>query len=116
MPMRTRSSRRSMPFPSSRTSAAASAAAGRGAAAGISLVVMSDDLAFLDATAQADLVRRRQVSPAELTEAAIRRIERLNPTLNAVIHTFFERARAEARHVPSGGAFPGVPFLMKDIL
>jgi amidase len=77
---------------------------------------MSDDLAFLDATAQADLVRRRQVSPAELTEAAIVRIERLNPTLNAVIHPFFERARIEAGRPANGGPFPGVPFLMKDLM
>jgi len=40
---------------------------------------MSDDLAWLDASAQAELVRRGKVSPAELVEAAIRRIERTNP-------------------------------------
>ncbi len=44
-----------------------------------------DELAFLDATAQADLVRRKQVKPIELIDAAIERIERLNPTLNAVV-------------------------------
>jgi len=77
---------------------------------------MSDDLAFLDATAQAELVRRRELSPAELTEAAIRRIERLNPALNAVIHPFFERARGEARRAVNGGPFPGVPFVMKDLM
>jgi len=77
---------------------------------------MSDELAFLDATAQADLVRRRKASPAELTDAAIARIERLNPTLNAVIHPFFERARGEARRPVNGGPFAGVPFLMKDLM
>ena len=79
---------------------------------------MTDDLAFLDATALADLVRRRKVSPAELTDSAIARIERLNPTLNAVIHPFFERARDEAARTASvnGGPFPGVPFLMKDLM
>jgi amidase len=77
---------------------------------------MSTDLAFLDATAQADLVRQRKVSAAELTDAAITRIERLNPTLNAVIHPFFERARVEARRPTNGGAFAGVPFLMKDLM
>src|SRR5688572_15478059 len=77
---------------------------------------MSDELASLDATAQADLVRRRQVSAAELTDAAIARIERLNPTLNAVIHAFFERARAEAKAPADGGPFAGVPFLMKDLM
>jgi amidase len=77
---------------------------------------MSDELASLDATAQADLVRRRQVSAAELTDAAIARIEHLNPTLNAVIHAFFERARAEAKAPADGGPFAGVPFLMKDLM
>ena len=43
------------------------------------------DLAFYDATAQAELVRNKDVQPIELVEAAIERIERLNPTLNAVI-------------------------------
>src|SRR3990170_2525507 len=44
-----------------------------------------DDFAFLDATAQADLVRRKQVKPIELVDAAIERIERLSPALNAVV-------------------------------
>jgi Asp-tRNA(Asn)/Glu-tRNA(Gln) amidotransferase A subunit family amidase len=43
------------------------------------------ELAMLDATAQAELVRRREVQALELVEAAIERIERLNPKLNAVI-------------------------------
>jgi amidase len=76
-----------------------------------------DDLASLDATAQAELVRRGDVTPAILVEAAIARIERLNPTLNAVIIPFFERARAEAASpdLPDG-PFRGVPFLVKDFL
>jgi len=77
---------------------------------------MADDLALLDATAQAELVRRRQVSPRELVDAAIARIERLDPTLNAVIHPAFERARALATRGELGeGPFRGVPFLMKDL-
>jgi amidase len=77
---------------------------------------MADDFAHLDATAQAELIRRGDVSPRELVDAAIARIERLNPTLNAVIHPAFERARAAAAS-PSlpDGPFRGVPFLMKDI-
>jgi hypothetical protein len=43
------------------------------------------DFVFLDATAQAELVRRKEVRSVELVEAAIERIERLNPTLNAVV-------------------------------
>ena len=54
---------------------------------------MSDELALLDATAQAELVRQRQVSPRELVDGAIGRIERVNPQLNAVIIQRFEKAR-----------------------
>src|SRR5581483_1569808 len=78
---------------------------------------MSDDLALLDATAHADLVRRGDASPRELVDAAIGRIERLNPQLNAVITTRFEKARAEAASptLPEG-PFRGVPFLLKDLV
>ena len=50
----------------------------------------------LDATAQAALVREKSVRPIELVEAAIARIESLNPKLNAVVTPMFARARAEA--------------------
>ncbi len=74
------------------------------------------DLSSLDATGQAELVRTRVVSPLELIDAAIERIERLNPQINAVISTDFERARAAARALPlDAGLFAGVPFLLKDI-
>src|SRR5881409_3063501 len=78
---------------------------------------MSDELALLDATAQAELVRQRHVSPRELVDAAIARIERLNPKLNAVIIQRFEKARAEAAapDLPAG-PFRGVPFLLKDLV
>jgi amidase len=81
---------------------------------------MSEDTAWLDATAQADLVRRGEVSAVELVEGAIARIEKLNPELNAVIHPLFDRARGEAAgrsgDGPSGdGPFRGVPFLLKDL-
>ena len=71
---------------------------------------------LLDATAQAELVRRREVQPIELVEAAIERIERLNPTLNAVVTPMFQQARDAARAGPSAGPFTGVPFLLKDLL
>ena len=50
-------------------------------------------LTNLDATAQAELVRKREASPSELVDLAIAAIESLNPKLNAVIHRSFERAR-----------------------
>jgi amidase len=70
---------------------------------------------WLDATAQADLVRRGEVSPRELTEAAIARIEAVNPRLDAVIRTRFEAARREADGDLPDGPFRGVPILFKDL-
>jgi amidase len=75
-----------------------------------------DNLADLDATAQAELVRRREVKAAELVEAAIQRIERLNPTLNAVITPMYDEALAAARGRAPEGPFAGVPFLLKDLI
>ena len=73
-----------------------------------------DEIAFMDATAQADLVRRKEVSASELVAGAIERIERLNPMLNAVIYPLFEQAVSTAR-APEPGPFSGVPFLVKDL-
>jgi amidase len=77
---------------------------------------MPIDFTGLDAMAQAELVRRGDVSPAELVDSAIERIERLNPKLNAVITPLFEKARAQARAKPRPGPFRGVPFLLKDLV
>jgi amidase len=68
-----------------------------------------------DATELAALVRSGQASPTELVDEAITRIERLDPTLNAVIHERFEAARAEASRDLPNGPFRGVPFLVKDL-
>ena len=70
-------------------------------------------LSALDATAQADLVARGEVSPRELVDAAIARIERDNPELGAVIIPLFDEARATT---PADGPFRGVPILIKDIV
>jgi amidase len=67
----------------------------------------------LDATAQAELVRGGEVSPPELVEAAIERVEALNGGLNAVIHPLFEKA-LDAE--PDDGPFRGVPLLVKDLV
>ena len=79
---------------------------------------MSDmaDLAFLDATAQAELVRKKQIKPLELVDAAIERIERLNPQLNAVVTPMFDLARDASRAAIPDGPFRGVPFLLKDLI
>jgi len=77
---------------------------------------LPSSLSDLDCVAQADLVRRRKVSPRELVEAAVARIEKLDPELNAVIHRRFERALEEAGSPGlTDGPFRGVPFLLKDL-
>jgi amidase len=77
---------------------------------------MKDDLARMDATAHAELVHSGQASPAELAEAAIGRIEALNPELNAVIHPLFGKGLEAAKGELPDGPFRGVPFLLKDLL
>lgn len=76
---------------------------------------MSEDLARLDATAQAELVRNGEATPVELAEAAIERIEATNGDLNAVIHPLFEEGLEAARGELPDGPFKGVPFLLKDL-
>lgn len=68
-----------------------------------------------DGLALADLVKKRKVKPIELVEAAIERIERHNPELNAVVFKAYDEARAKAASKLSG-SFVGVPTLLKDIL
>ena len=74
-----------------------------------------DEFTSLDATALAALVRQKQVKAIELVEAAIERIERLNPTLNAVVTPMYEQAREAAVGKFPDGPFAGVPFLLKDL-
>lgn len=69
-----------------------------------------------DGLGLAELVRQRAVKPIELVEAAISRIEKLNPQLNAVIHKMYEQARKAAQAPLPDGPFVGVPFLLKDLL
>ena len=76
---------------------------------------MSDELATMDATGQAELVRSGEATHADLVDAAIARIEAMNDELNAVIHPLFERARDEASADVPDGPFRGVPMLHKDL-
>ena len=69
-----------------------------------------------DGLGLADLVRRGEVSPIELLETAVSRIEAHNPALNAVVRKRYERARVEAARVDKTAPFAGVPFLVKDLL
>jgi amidase len=68
----------------------------------------------LDATAQAELVRNKQLTALELVDLAIAAVERVNPQINAVIHERFDRARSEAASATSG-PFAGVPLVVKDL-
>jgi amidase len=74
-----------------------------------------EDYVAFDATDLAAMVHRGEVTPQELTEAAIERIDALNGRLNAVVETDFERARAAARTADLSAALAGVPFLAKDM-
>ncbi len=81
-----------------------------------------DELRWMDATSQAELVRAGEVKPLELVDAAIARVEELNPSMNAVIADTFERARDAAsdrrgaRYEGMGdGPFRGVPIVLKDL-
>ncbi len=75
-----------------------------------------DELSTLDATAQAELVRGGELTAVDLVDAAIARIEQLNPAINAVIGTFYERACEQAAVASTDAPFAGVPFLLKDIV
>ena len=73
------------------------------------------DLAFATATEQAELVRRGEVSPVELVETYLERIERLDPRLNAYVTVCAEAALAAARGDLPDGPFRGVPLPIKDL-
>jgi amidase len=74
-----------------------------------------DDVLWLDATGQAELVASGAISPRELAEASIARIEGLDGELNAVIHRRFDKVLEEIDAGLPAGPFSGVPFLVKDL-
>ncbi len=74
------------------------------------------EYAKYDGLGLADLVCKKEVSPLELVEEAIARIEARNEKLNAVVLPLYERARQKAKGELPAGPFKGVPFLMKDLI
>src|SRR6185503_11188478 len=77
----------------------------------------------LDISEAAEKVRAKQVSPVELTEACLERIERLNPTLNAFVTvtrtSALEEARAAEAEIAAGkwrGPLHGIPIAFKDLV
>ncbi|HXE26668.1 MAG TPA: amidase, partial [Roseiarcus sp.] len=82
----------------------------------------ADEFAYMSAAEIAERVRRRSLSPVEIVESSIARIERRNPSLNAFVFKGFDDARREARAaeaaVMSGaatGPLHGVPTAIKDL-
>lgn len=73
------------------------------------------DYADYDGLGLAELVRKRETTPAELLNAAIERIERHDGKLNAVVYKAYDEARATAAGELPDGPFRGVPFLIKDL-
>jgi len=69
-----------------------------------------------DGMGLAELVKKKEISPVEICEEAISRIEKVNPQLNAVVTPMFDIARKFAVESVSNGPFFGVPFLLKDLL
>lgn len=68
-----------------------------------------------DATGLAQLVKNKEVKPAELAELAIARAEEVNPQLNAIIEPLYDLARKMAEQVDLNAPLAGVPFLIKDL-
>ena len=81
---------------------------------------MRNDIIYSDATALADLIRTKAVSPVEVVQAHLDRITALNPTINAVVTVADDAlaaAKAAEAAVLSGeplGELHGVPFTVKD--
>ncbi|HET6183191.1 MAG TPA: amidase [Acetobacteraceae bacterium] len=83
---------------------------------------MSADIAWLPAVELAEMIRTKRLSPVEVTDAALARIERYNPRLNAFAHLAADAARAEARKAEAAladngplGPLHGVPVTIKDL-
>ncbi len=74
-----------------------------------------EEYVAFDAVGLAALTHRGEVTPLELTEAAIERIEALNHRLNAVVERNYDRARDAAAAMDLAAPLAGVPFLPKDI-
>jgi amidase len=75
------------------------------------------ELADYDALGLAELIRKKQISPLELVDDVIRRVELVNPKINAVLTKLFdvEKARERAKQGIGDGPFAGVPALLKNL-
>jgi fatty acid amide hydrolase 2 len=75
-----------------------------------------NELLCVAATELARRIRAKVISPREVIDAHIARIEQVNPKLNAVVWTCFERARKDAERVDLSLPFAGVPFTVKEMI
>lgn len=73
-----------------------------------------DGLADLDGIALAALIAKGEVTALEVLDVTIARVERLNPTLNAVVHPHFDLARQQVERGLPSGPLSGVPMLLKN--
>ncbi|HWB62014.1 MAG TPA: hypothetical protein VG603_00785, partial [Chitinophagales bacterium] len=68
-----------------------------------------------DATALAELIKKKEVQPSELLEIAIKRTEEVNPKLNAVITKLYDLGKEQLKNVDTTAPLGGVPYLLKDL-
>jgi len=80
------------------------------------ILAENDPFFMMDATAQAELIKKGEVSIQEMVMSAINRIEAVDGYLNAVVTRSFDEALLAAKNHDGKGPFPGVPYLIKDLL
>src|SRR5689334_9884364 len=87
-----------------------------------SQALLSDELAYVPAHELAARIRRRDLSPVEVIDAFIQRIEARNPSLNAFVYLDFDGARARAKEAEKAvmageplGPLHGIPSALKDL-
>ncbi|MFL9863589.1 amidase family protein [Paraburkholderia fungorum] len=85
------------------------------ASVGATAIASASPLARLDATAQAELIAKGEVTPSAFLEDAVARIETLNPKVNAIVLSLFDQARTAAKGPLPDGPFKGVPYAIKDL-
>jgi amidase len=79
-------------------------------------MISLNDYTAHDGLGLAELVARKEVTPDELGAAAFEAVAKVNPRINAVLHTIPKEAAAEIRAGLPRGPFTGVPFLIKEIV
>ena len=79
-------------------------------------MIDTDIILNQDATAQAQHIKARDINPVNLLEAAINRINDINPKINAVVTDMYDEAFDSVKNIDYSLPFAGVPFLLKDFL